>query len=130
MRYSVEYRQTTRALVKILVVEDNVPVRSLLAMYFREEGHDVSEAGNGREALDHLNREIVDVVVMDVEMPVMDGVTATQILRSKTKHASLPIIALTGQPHLVSDAKSIFNAVLAKPLKPSTVLFTLLSIAS
>ncbi len=83
--------------MKILLAEDNAVNRKLAVTLLRKRGYDVVVAENGRETLDVLEREKVDLVLMDVQMPVMDGFEAIHAIRTKEQStgAHLPIIALT-----------------------------------
>lgn len=79
----------------VLLVEDD-RINQILAMRLLEkQGHRVTIANNGQEALDHLNVNTVDLVLMDIQMPVMDGMEATVRIRSDQRFKDLPIIALT-----------------------------------
>jgi CheY-like chemotaxis protein len=85
--------------LRILLAEDN-GVNQLLATRMLERmGHSVVTAGNGQEALDQLERERFDVVLMDVQMPVMDGLLATERIREREAGtgAHIPVIALTAR---------------------------------
>ncbi len=84
-------------LLSVLLVDD-VEANRLLARHIMEQkGWQVDEAENGREAVDLLEEKIYDLVLMDVEMPVMDGIEATRILRKKeaVEGGHVPIIAMT-----------------------------------
>ncbi len=84
--------------LKFLVVEDEAINRLALARGLRKLGHTVEEAGNGEEALRKLSLAPVDVVVMDIQMPVMDGLTAVAHIRNgEVPGASrrMPVVALT-----------------------------------
>jgi two-component system sensor histidine kinase/response regulator len=83
--------------LKILLAEDNAVNRKLATALLRPRGHTVIASENGREALEALERESVDLVLMDVQMPVMDGLEAMRAIRTKelSTGAHLPIIALT-----------------------------------
>jgi signal transduction histidine kinase/CheY-like chemotaxis protein len=84
--------------LRIMVVEDEAINRLALARGLRKLGHDVIEAGNGEDALRRLSMERVDVVVMDVQMPVMDGLTAVAHIRNGEvpgTNRRLPVVALT-----------------------------------
>jgi PAS domain S-box-containing protein len=83
--------------LRILVVEDNLVNRRLAIRLVEKHGHAVAVAGNGREALAALVREPFDVVLMDCQMPEMDGFEATQAIREQEAKTGrhLPIIALT-----------------------------------
>ena len=93
-RHSV--REHTKSL-SFLVAEDNEVNRKLIARLLEKRGHTVVLAQNGQEALEALEKQPFDIVLMDGQMPVMDGFDATKCIREKEKStgAHLPIIALT-----------------------------------
>ena len=83
--------------MKVLLAEDNAVNRTLATRLLQKHGHTVVVVENGRQAVEALERETVDLVLMDVQMPEMDGLEATAAIREKEKKtgAHLPIIALT-----------------------------------
>ena len=83
--------------MKVLLAEDNAVNRTLATRLLQKHGHTVVVVENGRQALEALERETVDLVLMDVQMPEMDGLEATAAIREKEKGTGdhLPIIALT-----------------------------------
>ena len=83
--------------MKVLLAEDNAVNRTLATRLLQKHGHTVVVVENGRQALDALERETVDLVLMDVQMPEMDGMEATAAIREKEKGTGVhqPIIALT-----------------------------------
>ena len=83
--------------MKVLLAEDNPVNRKLATTLLEKRGHIVVVTENGQEALDALERENVDLVLMDVQMPVMDGFEAIRAIRAKERStgAHLPIIAVT-----------------------------------
>ncbi|MGE4537140.1 MAG: GAF domain-containing protein [Desulfovibrio sp.] len=98
--------------LRFLVVEDEAVNRLALARSLRKLGHTVFEAGNGEEALRQLSLERVDVVIMDVQMPVMDGLAAVAHIRNgEVPGASrrLPVVALTAYA-LEGDRKRFLAA--------------------
>jgi CheY-like chemotaxis protein len=105
----------------ILVVDDNRLIRSVIAMHFRNHGHEVSEAGNGKEAVELIHHNAFDLVLMDLQMPEMDGITATQLIRSEPAFKSLPIYAFTGQPQSLGANSGLFTDVLVKPMAPAQI---------
>jgi CheY-like chemotaxis protein len=116
---------------RALLVEDN-PVNQKLALRLLEKrGYQVLLAGNGREALDLLEREPVDFVLMDVQMPVLDGLEATKIIRDREKgtESHLPIIAMTAHA-MKGDRERCLEAgmdhYVAKPIQPEE-LFAVIS---
>jgi hypothetical protein len=83
--------------LRALIVEDNPVNQRLASWLMAKRGHSAAIAANGREALDMLDRSRFDLVLMDVQMPVMDGLTATAAIRNREKLTGkhVPIIAMT-----------------------------------
>src|SRR5690606_17113312 len=93
-----ERKQVSLPPLRILVVDDVVPNVQLLEILLRKGGHHVTSATNGAEALALFQQQTFDVVLMDVQMPVMDGLSASQHIRQYERDAHVaptPIIALT-----------------------------------
>ncbi|HEY6252383.1 MAG TPA: response regulator, partial [Candidatus Angelobacter sp.] len=115
--------------LRILLAEDN-RVNQIVAMRLLEQrGHSVTIAASGLEALAELESRAFDLVLMDVQMPEMDGLEATQAIREKEKISGkhLPIVALTA--HSMSGDEQRFlaagmDAYLAKPLQPRELFAT------
>ena len=84
---------------KILIVEDEANIRELLRLYLEREGYTVLEAENGVEGIKKWKSDKPDMLLLDVMMPVMDGMEATQRIRDLKREdaASIPIIAMTAQ---------------------------------
>jgi two-component system sensor histidine kinase/response regulator len=108
--------------LRILLVEDN-PVNQVLAVRLLEKrGHAVAVAGNGKEALVALEKQAFDLVLMDVQMPVMDGFEATAAIREKEKTSGnhLPVIAMTAHA-MVGDKERCLEAgmddYITKPIR-------------
>ena len=81
----------------IMVVDDNESLRRFTAMLIAKQGFEVIEKADGQQAIDALDRNNVDLILMDLEMPVMGGVEASRRIRSSNKrYSSIPIIAHTG----------------------------------
>ena len=80
---------------RVLVVDDHPVNRRVIRLFLEPFECELIEAENGQQALDALDREPVDLVLMDVNMPVMDGLEATRRLRTDTRFLRLPVIALT-----------------------------------
>ena len=78
-----------------LVVDDSTSMRQMVAFTLSQSGFDVIEAGNGQEALDNVSGKTVNVVVTDLNMPVMDGMTLIRQLRAKPDFKFTPILMLT-----------------------------------
>jgi len=112
--------QVGRAAGRVLLVEDNPVNQQVAASLLRKRGYEVRTAGNGREALDLLGRETFDVVLMDVQMPEMDGFQTTQLLRADPRLGTLPVVAMTAYA-LKGDAERCLaagmNDYIAKPVR-------------
>ena len=80
---------------KILIVEDNPQNMRLIGMTLRARGHILFEATDGEEALDIGVREEPDLIIMDMQLPKLDGLEATRRFRQMPDFSSVPIIALT-----------------------------------
>jgi CheY-like chemotaxis protein len=112
----------------ILLAEDNEVNRLLVVRLLERQGYRVVIAENGRQAVAALDREAVDLVLMDVQMPEMDGVEATRAIRLREKETGghLPIIALTAHA-MKGDRECCLEAgmddYLSKPVRPQH-LFT------
>lgn len=79
----------------ILVADDTDDIRLMIRVMLESKGHRVVEAEHGRKAVEVATREHPDVILMDLSMPVMDGIEATRRLRSQPETATMPIIAVT-----------------------------------
>ena len=79
----------------ILVVDDFDDTRLLLRTWLERRGFRVVEAENGIEAVDFANSESPDLIIMDMEMPQLDGLSATRRIRQQAKHADVPIVAVS-----------------------------------
>lgn len=81
----------------VMIVDDNHSLRSITSIMLEKQGLHVIQAENGQKALQTLEQEEVDLILMDIEMPVMDGLTATRHIRQSESHyASIPIVGYTG----------------------------------
>lgn len=84
-----------REAVTVLVVDDNPTLRELMAVQLRMSGYEVVEAKNGREAVEAARRECPDLILMDIQMPVMDGLDAARVIRSIHELCRMPIVAFS-----------------------------------
>jgi len=79
----------------ILIAEDFDDTRHMMKLLLEMRGHRVVEAANGQEAVEIAMRERPDLILMDLNMPVLDGITATQLLRERPETADVPVVAVT-----------------------------------
>jgi CheY-like chemotaxis protein len=116
--------------LRILLGEDNPINRKVAVHLLEKQGHTVRTASDGREVLSALEEERFDLVLMDVQMPEVDGFEATAIIREKEKGGSdrLPIVALTAHA-LKEDRKRCLDAgmddYVSKPLRPEEFFRTI-----
>jgi signal transduction histidine kinase/ligand-binding sensor domain-containing protein/HPt (histidine-containing phosphotransfer) domain-containing protein/BarA-like signal transduction histidine kinase len=113
----------------ILLVEDNELNQQVVLGFLEDTKANVDVAGNGLIALEKLANKNYDLVLMDIQMPEMDGVTATQAIRKKAQYKELPIIAMTAHAMPGELNKCIevgMNEYFTKPIDPN-VLFSLMA---
>ncbi len=109
-------------LLRILLVEDNIVNQMLALRMLEKRGHTVTVVNNGREALSALEERIFDIVLMDVQMPVMDGLEATAAIRAKEKTSGthIPIVAMTAHAMAGDEDRCIaagMDGYLSKPIR-------------
>jgi two-component system, sensor histidine kinase and response regulator len=116
-----------KQVMKVLLAEDNSVNQTLAIRLLEKRGHKVVLAVNGREALDALERETFDLVLMDVQMPVLDGLSAIQMVRKKEAESGghMPIIAVTAHA-MKGDRERCIEAgaddYLSKPIRTADLL--------
>ena len=114
---------------RILLVEDNQINQQVATEFLRQSMFIVDIAQNGQEALDMLAANNYDCVLMDIQMPVMDGYTATSKIREQERYKELPVLAMTANA-MVEDREAAIaagmNDHIAKPIKPRELFTTLL----
>jgi PAS domain S-box-containing protein len=122
-RYSIANARNAAIPLRVLVAEDNAVNQKLVARLLEKRGHNVKVVANGREALGALEQETYDLVLMDVQMPEMDGFEATGELRKREERTGLhiPVIALTAHA-MKGDRERCLQAgmdgYLSKPIRP------------
>ena len=114
----------------ILLAEDNLVNQRLAVKLLEKHGHSVRIANNGREALDSLNQEVFDLVLMDVQMPVLSGLEAATLIREKEKETGghTRIIALTANAMSGDREKCLaagMDGYLSKPIRVDELLAVL-----
>jgi CheY-like chemotaxis protein len=123
------------ASLRILVAEDNEINRRLVARILEKQGHDVSYAENGEDVLAALDRESFDLILMDVQMPGMDGLDATVSIRERerSKGTHIPVLAMTAHT-LKGDRERCLKAgmdgFISKPLRRKEFLEAISTVLS
>ena len=113
---------------KILIVDDSVSMRQMVGFTLRQGGFDVVEAEHGQDALAQLDRSTVDLIITDLNMPVMDGITLIQNVRKLPAMKSKPILMLTTEG--LASKKEQGKAAgatgwIVKPFDPEKLLQTI-----
>lgn len=114
--------------LKILLAEDNQDNRFLIENYIRMTPYSLDIAANGQVAAEKAKSSVYDLILMDIQMPVMDGYEATREIRDweeRNSRTPVPIVALTAyalEEDVTKILSSGFNAHLSKPIKKSTLL--------
>jgi len=114
--------------VKVLLVEDNEINQELIIELLQGQDFNVTVANNGQEALLMLDKETFDGVLMDCQMPVLDGYEATKKIRQQPKFKNLPVIALTANALKQDIEKALasgMNDHIAKPIDPDKMFSTI-----
>jgi signal transduction histidine kinase/DNA-binding response OmpR family regulator len=112
--------------MRVLVAEDNAVNRTMVVRLLGKRGHEVRVADNGRSALAAFDEQAFDVILMDVEMPDMDGLETTGLIRKREymSGAHTPIIALTAHAMKGDEEKCLaagMDAYVSKPIDPATL---------
>ena len=106
---------------KVMVVDDNQLLLQALCEHLESKGYDTMVATNGKEAVDRIEKERPDLVIMDIVMPVMNGIDATKALRANPKHKDIPVVAFTSKSN-IGQWDELFDDYLIKPFDFDNVL--------
>src|SRR5262252_2942400 len=109
----------------IVVVEDQMDNRQILRDLLGNAGYQLVEAENGEEALAAVARQRPDLILMDIQLPVMDGYETTRRIRADPESKAIPIIAVTSYALTGDEAKALAagcNAYITKPYSPRALL--------
>ena len=109
---------------KILVAEDDLASRELIREILEARGYEVVEVGDGQEAVQKIAEKKPDLVLLDIQMPLLDGFGVLRQLRQDSRFASLPVVAVTAYAMQGDRAKALaagFDAYLTKPLNAAAL---------
>jgi len=112
---------------RILLAEDDEDNRDLVKFVMKRSGMEIEllVAENGREAVDLAVREVPDLILMDMQMPVMDGYQATQTIKANGATTHIPVIAFTAQAKTEDKARTLSVGCVehySKPMDPQELL--------
>lgn len=105
---------------RVLIVDDDASILRMLRLVFQGDGFEVITATNGREALDVIGRQTPAVIVLDLEMPVMDGRACFRELRSRGDATPVLILSAYGAERAKAELKA--EACVAKPFEPDHLI--------
>jgi two-component system, chemotaxis family, chemotaxis protein CheY len=111
--------------MKVLVIDDSVTIRQMVTFTLTEAGFEPIESTNGQEGLEQLKGHPVDLIITDLNMPVMDGLTFIRAARSIEDYKFTPILVLTteSQEEVKTKGKAAgATGWLVKPFNPETLL--------
>ncbi|MCB1914073.1 MAG: response regulator, partial [Rhodocyclaceae bacterium] len=114
---------------QVLLVEDEPINREVARMFLEEIGFEIDEAENGAEAVRMAYEKDYAIIIMDMQMPVMDGLKATRKLREGEKFNAIPILAMTANAFAEDKARCLdagMDDFLTKPVNPEQLYDTLL----
>lgn len=115
-------------MAKILVVDDSASMRQLVSFTLKSEGHEIILAEDGAIALKLAKTSQVDLVISDINMPNMNGITLVKELRTLPNYKSVPILLLTtesSQDYKMEGKKAGATGWLVKPFSPDQLLATI-----
>ena len=111
--------------LSVLIVDDEPLTQDMLRLMLEPAGFRVTSAEHGVEALEKIQESKPDIVLLDVMMPHMDGITVCKKLRSDPKTAALPVIMLSGKTHLNAVEEGLdagANRYLSKPMSRADLI--------
>lgn len=110
---------------KVLIVEDNFMSKTLVKEILLMNGYDVVEADRGTEALKLASTESPDLILMDINMPGMDGITAARLIKGNVESRDIPVLALTASAMKGDEEEMMshgFDGYVAKPIDAKALI--------
>ncbi|HUS16360.1 MAG TPA: response regulator [Chloroflexia bacterium] len=111
---------------KVLVVDDDPAILEICSDLLQTEGYQVAVATNGQQALNQIHRDPPAVVLMDITMPVMDGVEACRRIKADPATADIPVVLMSARTNLTRQSQDLVaaDALVAKPFDIDHLLNT------
>ncbi|WP_374634566.1 response regulator [Ferrovibrio sp.] len=110
---------------RVLTVDDSKTMLQMLQSALKQGGYEVIQGENGQEGLDLLDKHDVDVIISDINMPVMDGITFIKELRKQPKNKAIPVLILTTESSQAKKAEGRAAGAtgwIVKPFDPAKLL--------
>ncbi len=114
---------------KVLVVDDDPDLVAICSLVLESEGYSVAAARNGCEAVDKVTGDGVDIMLLDVMMPTLDGLSVCKIIKRNPRTRHLPIIIMSASDALGEQGLGLADAVLHKPFDIEKLLHTVSAFA-
>ncbi len=109
----------------VLVVEDNIDNMELITVILKRNGYKVHSAETGQQGIDIATEEQLDFIILDIQLPDMDGMKVIRMIRSLKINEDIPIIAMTSYA-MSGDRQKVmsagFNGYIEKPIEPENVI--------
>ena len=110
---------------RLLIVEDDADMRQLVLYTFEDEGYEVSTAANGLEALEKVEYCSPDVILLDINMPLMDGATLAGELKRHPLTKEVPLVAISAADNLRNHLEMPVESWIVKPFDMAQLLTTI-----
>ncbi len=110
---------------KIMVIDDSASLREVVSIALRAAGYEVTEAADGKDALAKLDASKINLVICDVNMPVMDGITFVREVKKRPEYRFLPVMMLTTESResrKEEGQRAGAKAWVVKPFRPDQIL--------
>ncbi len=110
---------------KVLVIDDSASLREVVSIALKAAGYEVTEAADGKDALAKLNGRKVQLMICDVNMPVMDGITFVKEVKKRPEYRFLPVMMLTTESResrKEEGQRAGAKAWVVKPFRPDQIL--------
>lgn len=119
-------------MTKVLVVDDDPAILDICADLLESEGYDVALAANGQQAINQMGTNAPDVVLMDIMMPVLNGVEACRRMKADPETARIPVVLMSARTNLNRQNQELdsADALLAKPFDINHLLDTIQELLS
>jgi len=107
---------------KVLVVDDEAAISRLIQFLLKREGYETCAAADGIEALEQIDQQAPDLILLDVTMPRLDGLSVRQRVRENPATAKTPVVMLTGKTEDIPDYAAGIDLYLPKPFDPGELI--------
>lgn len=119
------FREGRARLADILIIDDDESIRQLVAVHLEDAGYTVRHAADGVEGLDKAAQAVLDLIILDINMPVMDGTHVMKVLRADATMDKISVIALSAMsaPEMRDDMHGLgCEAYVSKPINFAVLL--------